>query len=116
LKEFKEFINRGNLVDLAVAFVLGTAFAALVASFVDDILMQVVAMIFGEPDFSGLTFTINDAVFRYGAFLNAVITFIAVAGALFVVVKSYNRFRRQEPAGPTEVDLLTEIRDSLRSR
>ena len=118
LKEFKEFVNRGNLVDVAVAFVLGLAFAALITSFVNDILMQVVAMIFGKPDFSDLTFTINDAVFRYGAFLNAVIYFVAVAAALFVVVKFYNRFRQQQDvvAGPTEVELLAEIRDSLRSR
>ena len=118
LKEFKEFVNRGNLVDVAVAFVLGLAFASLITSFVNDILMQIVAMVFGKPDFSDLTFTINDAVFRYGAFLNAVIYFVAVAAALFVVVKSYNRFRQQQDvvAGPTEVELLTEIRDSLRSR
>ena len=68
IKEFRDFLMRGNLVELAVAFVMGLAFAALISSFVDDLIMPIIAMIFGEPDFSGLTFTINDAVFRYGAF------------------------------------------------
>ena len=86
IKEFRDFILRGNLVELAVAFVIGLAFAALVSSFVDDLALPVVAMIFGEPDFSGLDFTINDAVFRYGAFLTALITFLTTAAALFFVV------------------------------
>ena len=86
VKEFKDFLLRGNLVELAVAFVMGLAFAALIASFVDDLILPIVAMIFGEPDFSGLTFTINDAVFRYGAFLTALITFITTAAAIFFFV------------------------------
>ena len=83
LKEFRDFLLRGNLVTLAVAFVMGVAFAAVVTSFVNDLVMPVIAMIFGKPDFSDLTFTINDAVFRYGAFLTAVITFVAIAAAVF---------------------------------
>jgi large conductance mechanosensitive channel len=86
VKEFKEFLLRGNLVELAVAFVMGVAFAAVVTAFVNDLVMPVVAMIFGKPDFSDLTFTINDAVFRYGAFITAVITFVAIAGAVFFFV------------------------------
>ena len=86
LKEFKEFLLRGNLLELAVAFVMGLAFAALIVSFVDDLILPIVAMIFGEPDFSGLTFTINDAVFRYGAFITALITFVTTALAIFFFV------------------------------
>jgi large conductance mechanosensitive channel len=86
LKEFRDFVLRGNLVELAVAFVIGLAFAALVTSFVDDLILPIVAMIFGEPDFSALDFTINDAVFRYGAFLTALITFLTTAAAIFFFV------------------------------
>jgi large conductance mechanosensitive channel len=94
LKEFRDFLMRGNLVELAVAFVLGLAFAALVTSFVDGLIMPIVAMIIGKPDFSDLTFTINDAVFRYGAFITAAITFVATAAAVFFfVVKPYDAIR-----------------------
>jgi large conductance mechanosensitive channel len=86
LKEFRDFLLRGNLLELAVALVMGLAFAALVASFVDDLIMPVVAMIIGKPDFSSLTFTINDAVFRYGAFITALITFVTTAAAIFFFV------------------------------
>jgi large conductance mechanosensitive channel len=91
INEFRDFLLRGNLVELAVAFVMGLAFAALIASFVDNLVMQIVAMIIGKPDFSDLTFTINDAVFGYGAFLSAAITFVATAAAIFFfVVKPMN--------------------------
>src|SRR6185436_5250178 len=91
IKEFRDFLMRGNLVELAVAFVIGLAFAALVNSLVDNLVMPIVAMIIGKPDFSDLTFTINDAVFRYGAFITDAITFIATAAAIFfVVVKPMN--------------------------
>jgi large conductance mechanosensitive channel len=119
VKEFRDFINRGNLVELAVAFVLGVAFAALVASFVNDIVMQIVAAIFGEPDFSSLTFDLGDSVIRYGAFLTQLINFLIIAFVLFLIVKAYNRFRRsqgEDPAGPSEIELLTEIRDALTGR
>lgn len=118
IKEFKEFINQGNLVDMAIAFVMGTAFAALVKSFTNDLLMQLIAMIVGKPDFSALSVTINHSQIRYGAFLNAVIAFLIVAFAMFVVVKGYNALRKatDEESGPDEVELLTEIRDALKSR
>ena len=91
IKEFRDFVMKGNIVDLAVAFVIGVAFAALVSSLVNDLIMPVIAMIIGQPDFSGLTFTINDAVFRYGAFITQVITFVAIAAAVFFfVVKPMN--------------------------
>jgi len=107
VKEFRDFIMRGNLVELAVAFVLGLAFAALITSFVDDLIMPIIAMIIGEPDFSGLDFTINDAVFRYGAFITAAITFLATAAAIFFfVVKPMGAImaRVQKPAGDEVTD------------
>ena len=119
LKEFKDFINRGNVLDLAVAVVLGAAFGAVVTSFVDDILMQVIAAIGGQPDFSALTIDVGDAEIRYGSFLTAVISFVLIAFGVFLVVKAVNALRREkgeEPAGPSETELLTEIRDLLAQR
>jgi large conductance mechanosensitive channel len=86
LTEFRDFLFRGNIVELAVAFVMGLAFAALVNSLVSNLLMPVIAMIIGKPDFSDLTFTINDAVYRYGAFITDVIQFVAIAAAVFFFV------------------------------
>jgi large conductance mechanosensitive channel len=101
LREFKDFLFRGNIVELAVAFVIGVAFAAVINSFVENLVMPVIAAIIGKPDFSDLTFTINDAVFRYGAFLTSVIQFVAVAAAVFFfVVKPVDAMlarRRREP-------------------
>ena len=122
LKEFKDFLLRGNLVELAVALVMGLAFAALISSFVDDLVMPVIAMIIGKPDFNGLTFTINDAVFRYGAFITALITFIATAAAIFFfVVKPVNAVmsRMQKPAEDEVTDderRHQELLAALRSR
>ncbi len=102
LSEFKDFLFRGNIVELAVAFVMGLAFAAVVNSLVSNLLMPVIAMIIGRPDFSALTFTINDAVFRYGAFITDLIQFIAIAAAVFFfVVKPMQAMMarlRREPA------------------
>jgi large conductance mechanosensitive channel len=86
LKEFRDFLMKGNIVDLAVAFVIGVAFGAVVNSLVNNLVMPIVAMIIGKPDFSDLTFTVNDAVFRYGAFITDVITFVATAAAVFFFV------------------------------
>jgi len=106
LREFKEFLFRGNIVDLAVAIVVGTAFVALVNAFVADILTPIIAAIFGKPDFSGLTFHINGSTFLYGDFLNALITFVSVAAAVFFfVVKPLNTLaarRAPEPGAPVE--------------
>ncbi len=107
VREFKDFLMKGNIVDLAVAFVMGVAFAAVVNSFVNDLIMPIIAMIFGKPDFSDLTFTINDAVFRYGAFLTAAITFVTTAAAIFFfVVKPVgaimSRTREEADAEPTD--------------
>jgi len=101
LKEFRDFLLRGNIVELAVAFVMGLAFAAVVNSLVNDLIMPVIAMIIGKPDFSGLTFTINDAKFRYGAFITNLIQFIAIAASVFFfVVKPVNALlqRHKSPA------------------
>ena len=86
IKEFRDFLMRGNLVELAVAFVMGLAFATVITSLVDNLVMPIVAMIIGEPSFDGLDFTINDAVFRYGAFITDVIGFVAIAAAVFFFV------------------------------
>jgi large conductance mechanosensitive channel len=86
LEEFKAFVLRGNLIELAVAFVIGLAFAALVTAFVADLITPIVAAIFGQPDFSGLDFTINGSRFAYGDFLNALITFVSIAAAIFFFV------------------------------
>jgi large conductance mechanosensitive channel len=91
VKEFRAFILRGNVVDLAVAVVIGAAFTAVVNALVRDIITPVIAAIFGKPDFGDLAFTINGSRFAYGDFLNAVITFVLVAGAVFfLVVKPIN--------------------------
>ncbi len=91
LAEFKKFLFRGNLVDLAVAVVIGLAFGAVVNALVADLITPIIAAIFGKPDFSALTFTINGSVFRYGAFLNALIAFVSIAAAVFFfVVKPVN--------------------------
>jgi large conductance mechanosensitive channel len=119
LKEFKDFITRGNVLDLAVAVVLGAAFGLVVASFVDDILMQIVAAIVGEPDFSALTFDLGDSVIRYGSFLTVLVNFVIIAGAVFLVVKAANAAQRpaeEEAAAPTETELLTEILDELKAQ
>jgi large conductance mechanosensitive channel len=91
LRDFKEFALKGNLLELAVAFVLGLAFAAVVTSLVNDVIMQLVAAIFGKPDFSNLTFSIGDGVIRYGSFLTAVVTFLIIAWVLFLIVKAAQR-------------------------
>ena len=86
LREFRGFLFRGNIVELAVAFVIGIAFVALVNALVADLITPIVAAIIGKPDFGSLTFTIHKSVFRYGDFINAVITFVAVAAAVFFFV------------------------------
>ena len=123
MKEFREFLTRGSVVDLAVAVILGAAFGAVVASFVDDVLMQIIGIFIGEPDFGGLTLTINGSEIRYGAFLNTLITFVIVAAAVFFfVIKPINTLMARRKAGldpepeavPEDVVLLGEIRDLLR--
>jgi len=126
LAEFKAFLLRGNVVDLAVAVVIGAAFGLVVQAFVADIITPIIAAIFGKPAFSSLTFTINGSVFRYGDFLNALIAFVTVAAAIFFfVVKPMNVLAARraagqepeaEPAPTVDQQLLTEIRDLLKAR
>ncbi len=122
IRDFRDFLMRGNLVDLAVAFVIGLAFAALITSFVNDLIMPIVAMIIGKPDFGDLTFTINDAVFRYGSFITAAITFVSTAAAIFFfVVKPFEaitaRTRKPEDEAVSDEErrhqeLVAAIRES----
>jgi large conductance mechanosensitive channel len=109
IKEFREFILRGNLVDLAVAVVIGTAFTALVTAFVTNIVTPIIAAIGGKPDFSGLKFTINGSEFGYGAFLNALIAFLIIAAVVFfLVIKPVNLLMaRFQP--DTAVDVETRV-------
>jgi len=86
LRELRDFLFRGNIIELAVAFVIGVAFAMVVNSLVSNLILPIVAMIIGKPDFSDLTFTINDAVFRYGQFLTDVIQFLAIGASVFFFV------------------------------
>jgi large conductance mechanosensitive channel len=104
LNEFKAFLLRGNVVDLAVAIVVGVAFAAVVTALVEDLITPLIAVIFGEPDFSALTFTINGSTFRYGDFINKVFTFITVAAAVFffVVVPVNVLIRRMQGEPPPD--------------
>jgi len=111
LEDLKNFLFRGNIVELAVAFVMGVAFAALITSFVDNLVMPIIAMIIGKPDFSDLTFTINDAVFRYGAFITSVINFLAIGAAVFFfVVKPMQMMMARGQKEPIEEGMPDEER------
>ena len=128
--EFKEFIAKGNVVDLAVGVVIGAAFGKIVTTLVDKVIMPPIGMLIGGVDFSKLGITLKDAavdaagkevpavVIAYGEFFNALIQFVIIAFAIFLVVKAINRMRKPAeaaPAGPSEeVLLLREIRDSLK--
>lgn len=119
IKEFRDFLFRGNIIDLAVAVVLGAAFGAIVTSLVEDILTPLLGLL-GIPDFSTWTIQVGDAQMRIGAFLNTLISFVLIAAAIFfVVVKPMQRLeamraKPEDEAAPTEIDLLTQIRDELR--
>ena len=122
LKEFRDFLLRGNIVELAVAFVTGIAFAAVVQAFVSGLIMPLIAAIFGKQNFNDLTFTINNAVFSYGSVITAAIQFVAIAAAVFFfVVKPVNALLRRyrspvEEGMPDEErrhqELLTALRAS----
>jgi large conductance mechanosensitive channel len=136
LNEFKEFAMRGNVVDLAVGIVIGAAFGAIVNSLVNDVIMPPVGLVTGNVDFSDLFIDLSGQehaslaaareagapVIAYGAFINAVINFVIVAFAIFLVVKAMNRLRRKQetapeetPVPPRQETLLEEIRDLLRT-
>lgn len=140
LKEFKEFAMKGNMLDLAIGFILGAAFGTVVKSLVDDIIMPVIASILGSPDFSNLfvvlkkptdTTDVNmmsiesireagGIALGYGLFFNALISFLLISFVLYLIVKNVNRLKKKEeeapapPPGPTQEELLIEIRDLLK--
>ena len=126
IKEFRDFISRGNVLDLAVGIIIGAAFTAIVASLVDDIVNPFIGLLVGGVDFSGLSFGLGEAQFMYGNFINAVIKFLIIAWVVFLIVKAVNRLKeatsRKEPEapaapkGPTQEELLAEIRDLLKAR
>ena len=120
--EFKEFAMGGNLVETGVALVMALALAAVINSLVENVLMPIVGIIFGEPSFDSLTWTVNGSVILYGSFITALVSFVAIAFAVyFFIVKPYNAYKErvasgeeEEPAAPPEdITLLREIRDSL---
>jgi large conductance mechanosensitive channel len=121
-EEFKDFAFKGDLITLAVAFVMAIAFGAVINAVVDDLIMPLVGIIFGEPSFNGLTWTINDSVIYWGSVVSALVRFLAIGfGVFFFVVKPYTMFKErmsgggEEASAPSdEIVLLTEIRDSLR--
>lgn len=118
IKEFKDFVMKGNLLELAVAFIMGVAFAAVVTSFTADVITPIVAAVVGQPDFSSLTINIGDSAIFYGSFLNTVITFVIVAFVLFLIIKAVNTLvaEKEDDEPSDEVKLLTEIRDALARR
>ena len=122
-KEFRDFINRGNVIDLAVAVIIGAAFSGIVTSLVNDIVTPIIGVITGGVNFSGLAITVGEAVIGYGNFLQAVINFLLIAFVVFLLVRMVNNLRKKEadvpadpPAPTTEEKLLTEIRDLLKTQ
>lgn len=120
VQEFRDFIAKGNMIDIAVGFIMGAAFTALVGSLVENVLMPIIAIPFGEPSFDSIVWTINGSNILIGTFITSLVAFLLVAVAVFLfIVKPYNAYRARtedaedEDPGPSEVDLLTEIRDAL---
>jgi large conductance mechanosensitive channel len=128
IKEFKDFIMKGNVLDLAVAVIIAGAFGAIITSFTNDILMPPIGMALGNVDFTDLKFVlqaaegedIQEVAIRYGQFIKYLIDFLIIAFILFMIVRSYNKLNKKEevaapapPPGPSEIDLLQEIRDLL---
>ena len=122
IKEFKEFINKGNVMDMAVGVIIGAAFGAIITSLVNDIIMPLVGIITGGVNVSGLSVKVGDAVLTYGNFIQAIINFLIIALAIFFMVKAVNKLTRkkekeeEKPAKPDDVKLLEEIRDLLKKQ
>lgn len=123
IQEFKDFVAKGNVAMLAVGFIMGVAFQSVVNSLVENVIMPIVAIPFGQPSFNSLIWEVNGSEIMYGSFITAAVVFLLTALAVFLfVVKPYNSFQErfgeeEEEAGPgpSEIDLLTEIRDSLQA-
>lgn len=128
VKEFKEFISRGNVMDLAVGVIIGKAFGDIVTSLVNNVLMPLIGVVLGGIDFSGLSFTVKSSVIKYGEFLQSVFDFLIVAACIFAVIKFMNKLQNlnkkeeikeevvEEPKLTKEEELLTEIRDLLKKK
>jgi|SRR4051794_25888688 large conductance mechanosensitive channel len=119
LKEFRDFIFKGNILDLAVAVILAVAVGAVIVAFTEGVLMAFVSAIVGKPDFNALTFHVNGTPIYYGKVLTALINLLLVGGSLFLIVKAANRMKRPALAAPvpeTDHELLAQIRDELRRR
>ena len=123
MKEFKDFAMKGNVMDMAVGIIIGGAFGKIVSSLVNNVLMPIVGTIMGGTDFDGLSITVGDAVIKYGAFLQSIIDFVIIAFCIFIMVKMVNKARTaiegpEEEAAPAktpeDIELLREIRDSLK--
>ncbi len=121
-KEFKKFISRGNVMDMAVGVIIGSAFGKIVSSLVDNILMPLIGVLIGGIDFSGLTFQVKDAVISYGIFIQSILDFLIIAASIFCMMKilaklSHKKKTEEEKEGPKkpeDVILLEEIRDLLK--
>jgi len=118
IKEFKEFAMKGNIVDLAVAVIIGGAFGKIVTALTDSLIMPIIAMIMGKGGMSEVSFTVGKTIFPVGMFLQAVIDFILIAFVLFIIIKAMNSAKKKEEAAPAatpeDIQLLREIRDSLK--
>jgi large conductance mechanosensitive channel len=106
LKEFREFTLRGNVMDLAVAVIIGGAFGKIITSLVNDVLMPVIGLILGGVSFSELSFTVGSAVVKWGAFVQSIVDFIIIAFVIFLLVRAMNRLKKKEPAAPTTKECL----------
>ena len=123
LKEFRDFIDRGNVIDLALAVIIGGAFGAIITSLVNDIVMPLIGVILGGLDFAALSIQVGEATILYGSFIQAIVNFLIIAFVLFLIVRGYNKLQKEKEAAPPppaepspEERLLTEIRDLLRER
>lgn len=123
IKEFKEFISKGNVMDMAVGVIIGGAFGKIVTALVESILMPVIGVISGGKSVADMSVTVGNAAIGYGAFIQAIIDFLIIAFVLFLIIKAFNKAKSlkaeepapaEEPAGPTDIELLTEIRDLLK--
>lgn len=121
IKEFKEFISKGNVIDMAVGVIIGSAFSKIVTSLVNDIIMPIIGIIIGGLDFTKLSITVKDSEIMYGSFIQNIVDFLIIAACIFTVIKIINKFKKQKPVEepkpvetPEDIKLLTEIRDLLK--
>jgi large conductance mechanosensitive channel len=118
-REFRDFIMKGNVLDLAVGVIMAVAFGAVILAFTDGVLMPLIAALFGKPDFNALAFNLNGTPIQYGRVLTAIVNLILVGGSLFLILKVVNRRKAappaKAPAPETDHDVLVQIRDALRT-